>query len=87
MEGCQIFTEKGVGIAPVMRVSPSLGLSSSMKNWLLLTLSLLGGLKIFNRAESDYNKAFPVLVNKLHILNTLGQIFLQRADETIYSFL
>lgn len=34
MEGSHIFTEKRVGIAPVLCVSPSLGLSSAVENWL-----------------------------------------------------
>lgn len=81
MEGSHIFTEKWVGIAPVLCVSPSLGCSSAVENWLLLTLSLLGGLKNFNGVESHYNEAFPGLVNKLHILNKSGHMFLQRAEE------
>lgn len=83
MESPHIFTEKWVGIAPVLCVSPSLGLSSSMENWLLLALSLLGGLKHFNVVESHYNEACPGLVNKLHKLNKSGQVFLPRADENI----
>lgn len=54
-----------------------------MENWLLLTLSLLGGLKNFNGMESYYNETFPGLVNKLHILNKSGHMFLQRAEEDI----
>lgn len=58
-----------------------------MENWLLLTLSLLGSLKNFNGVESHYNEAFPGLVNKLHILNKSGQMFLQRVDEKTYSLI
>ena len=87
MEGSYIFTEKWVGIAPVLCVFPSLDLSSAIENWLLLTLSLLGGLKNFNGMESHYNEAFPGLVNKLYTLKKSGHMFLQRAEEDICSLI
>lgn len=46
------------------------------ENWLLLTLSLLGGLKNFNGVEAHYKEAVPDLVNKLHVLNKSGQTYL-----------
>ena len=54
-----------------------------MENWLMLTMPLLCVLKNFNGVESHNNRALPGLVNKLHILNKQGQMFLQRADESI----